>query len=476
MSDKIKIKVIEPTKAVETVTPLKVKETEYKEGKIYIRSVKGAFTALRQKINWILMLGFFLLPWISYAGRQAVLFDLEAQKFHIFGLIIWPQDLVLLAVLLMIAAYALFLVTTFVGRVWCGFTCPQTIWTFIFVWVEEKVEGKVNKRKNLDKQPSHFNKIWKKGLKHSIWLVISLITSLTFLAFFVPIKQLYVEFFTLNSTGTIYFWAVFFTFCTYGNAGWMREIMCLHMCPYARFQSAMFDKDTFSVAYDATRGESRGPRSRKADPKELELGDCIDCNLCVQVCPTGIDIRDGLQYECINCGACIDACDDVMDKMGYENKLISYTTENQLEGKKTNILRSKLVGYGSVLIIMSIVFGYFLMTMEQGKLDIIRDRNQLYRISSEGMLENVYTLKLLNKTEHKLEYTLSFSGLDEYTWIGRKKITVEAGEVFTLPMSISTDPYNLKKRSLPVSFVASAITNDGEVLAITAESKFFNEF
>lgn len=476
MSDKIVVKVIEPNKEVETITPPKVKDTQYKEGKIYIRSVQGIFTALRQKLNWILMLSFFLLPWVPYGDRQAVLFDLGAQKFHIFGLIIWPQDLVLLAVLLMIAAYALFLVTTFVGRVWCGFTCPQTIWTFIFVWVEEKVEGKVNKRKSLDKQPSHFQKIWKKTLKHSIWLFISLITSLTFLAFFVPVKQLYLDFFTLNATSTIYFWTVFFTFCTYGNAGWMREIMCLHMCPYARFQSAMFDKDTFSVAYDATRGENRGPRSRKKDHKELGLGDCIDCNLCVQVCPTGIDIRDGLQYECINCGACIDACDDVMDKMGYERKLISYTTENQLEGKKTHILRSKLVGYGSVLLIMVVVFVYFLMNIQLTKLDIIRDRNQLYRISSEGMLENVYTLKVLNKTEHKLTYTLSFSGLDDFIWLGRKTVTVEAGEVFTLPMSISTDPYNLKKRSVDVSFSANAISNNGEAVSVTAESKFFNEF
>jgi len=476
MSDKIPVKVIEPNKKVGIVTPPKIKDTEYKEGKIYIRSVKGVFTALRQRINWILMLGFFLLPWIPYGDRQAVLFDLGAQKFHIFGLIIWPQDLVLLAVLLMIAAYALFLVTTFVGRVWCGFTCPQTIWTFIFVWVEELVEGKVNKRKSLDKQPSHFNKIWKKGVKHSLWLIISLITSLTFLAFFVPVKELYLDVFTLNATSTIYFWAVFFTFCTYGNAGWMREVMCLHMCPYARFQSAMFDKDTYSVAYDATRGENRGPRSRKTDTQEENLGDCIDCNLCVQVCPTGIDIRDGLQYECINCGACIDACDDVMDKMGYDKKLISYTTENELEGKKTHILRSKLVGYGSALLIMCVVFAYFLVNIQPTKLDIIRDRNQLYRISSEGMLENVYTLKLLNKTEHDLTYTLSFSGLDDFTWIGRNTITIEAGGTYTLPMSISIDPYNLKKRSAKVSFSADAVSSSGDKISATAESKFFNEF
>lgn len=475
MSDNIDVKIIDTSKHDDIKHRTKVKDTEYKEGKIYIRSINGVFTAIRQKLNWILMLGFFLLPWIPYGDRQAVIFDLAEQKFHIFGLIIWPQDLVLLAALLMISAYALFLITTFIGRVWCGFTCPQTIWTFIFVWVEEKVEGKFNKRKKLDQQPNNWTKIWKKGLKHSIWLIISLITSLTFLAFFVPVKELYIDFFTLNASGLIYFWTLFFTFCTYGNAGWMREIMCLHMCPYARFQSAMFDKDTFSVAYDAQRGESRGPRSRKKDPKELGLGDCIDCNLCVQVCPTGIDIRDGLQYECINCGACIDACDDVMEKMGYEKKLISYTTENQLEGKKTHIIRGKLVGYGSVLAIMSIVFIYFLMSIQPLKLDIIRDRNQLYRISSEGLIENVYTLKILNKTEEDLNYKLSFSGLEEFEWLGVNEIFVKAGEVYTLPMSISADPYNLKKKLVNVTFIVEASLTNGEKIIVKEETKFFNE-
>lgn len=442
---------------------------------IYVRSVAGFFTSLRQRLNWLLMLGFFLLPWIPYGERQAILFDLAEQKFHIFGLVIWPQDLVLLAALLMIAAYALFLVTTFIGRVWCGYTCPQTIWTFIFIWVEEKIEGKFNKRKKLDQQPWTVDKIWKKSLKHVIWLAISLITALTFMAFFVPVKELYIDFFTFNADGLVVFWTLFFTFCTYGNAGWMREIMCLHMCPYARFQSAMFDKDTFTVAYDNKRGESRGPRSRKKDPKELGLGDCIDCNLCVQVCPTGIDIRDGLQYECINCGACVDACDDVMVKMGYEKNLISYTTENQLEGKKTHIVRSKLLGYGAVLAVMAIVFVYFLISIQPMKLDIIRDRNQLYRISSEGMVENVYTLKLLNKTEQPLTYNLTFSGLETFEWLGPQSVDVKAGEVYVLPMSISTDPYNLTKKVVKVSFVAEATLNDGTIISIAESSRFYNQ-
>jgi len=295
------------------------------------------------------------------------------------------------------------------------------------------------------------------------------------MAFFVPVKQLYIDFFTLNSSGLVVFWTLFFTFCTYGNAGWMREIMCLHMCPYARFQSAMFDKDTFTVAYKPERGDSRGPRPRKKDPKELGLGDCIDCNLCVQVCPTGIDIRDGLQYECINCGACVDACDDVMGKMGYEKNLISYTTENQLEGNKTKIIRSKLFTYGSILVIMIAAFSYFLLNIQPAKLDIIRDRNQLYRISSEGMVENVYTLKLLNKTEQQLTYHLTFEGLETFEWLGPQEVVVNAGEVFTLPMSISTDPYNLSKKVAKVSFSASATLADGEMITVMEKSRFYNE-
>jgi len=474
MSDKIDVKTVEPNSK-------EIRQAQQRQGngrvgqKIYMRSVTGFFSALRQRLNWVLMLGFFLLPWIPYGNRQAILFDLAEQKFHIFGLIIWPQDLVLLAALLMISAYALFVVTTFIGRVWCGYTCPQTIWTFIFIWVEELVEGKANKRKKLDQQALNFNKLWKKTLKHTIWLAISLITALTFMAFFVPVKQLYIEFFTLNSSGLVVFWTLFFTFCTYGNAGWMREIMCLHMCPYARFQSAMFDKDTYTVAYKPERGESRGPRPRKKDPEELGLGDCIDCNLCVQVCPTGIDIRDGLQYECINCGACVDACDDVMGKMGYAKNLISYTTENQLEGTKTKIIRSKLFTYGSVLLIMIAAFSYFLLNIQPAKLDIIRDRNQLYRISSEGMVENVYTLKLLNKTEQQLTYHLTFSGLEAFEWLGPKEVVVNAGEVFTLPMSISTDPYNLSKKVVKVSFSASATLADGETITVIEKSRFYNE-
>ncbi|HGF7235861.1 TPA: cytochrome c oxidase accessory protein CcoG, partial [Vibrio cholerae] len=234
----------------------------------------------------------------------------------------------------------------------------------------------------------------------------------TFVGYFVPIRALVIDFFTLSAAFWPVFWVLFFALCTYGNAGWMRSIMCIHMCPYARFQSAMFDKDTFIVGYDVARGEQRGPRSRKADPKALGLGDCIDCDLCVQVCPTGIDIRDGLQYECINCGACIDACDNTMERMGYAKGLISYTTEHRLSGKHTKVMRPKLLGYGAVFLVMIGLFFAQVAAVDPAGLTVLRDRTQLFRTNSSGEIENTYNLKVINKTQQPQTYQLSVKGLD----------------------------------------------------------------
>ncbi|MCL1079108.1 cytochrome c oxidase accessory protein CcoG [Parashewanella spongiae] len=440
---------------------------------IYVRAVQGIWTRLRSRMGWVAMLSFMLLPWVQWGDRQAVYFNLAEQKFHIFGLTIWPQDLTVLAALLMIAAFGLFFVTTYLGRVWCGYTCPQTVWTFIFIWFEEKFEGARNKRIKLDKMPWSFNKVWRKAAKHSAWLAFSLLTSMTFMSYFVPTTVIYTEVFTLSASGLIYFWVIFFMFATYGNAGWMREIMCLHMCPYSRFQSAMFDKNTFIVGYDAKRGESRGPRSRKADPKALGLGDCIDCDLCVQVCPTGIDIRNGLQYECINCGACIDACDNTMERMGYEKGLISYTTENKLEGIKEKLLRPKLVGYGVVMLTMVVLFIYSITAIEPMRIDILRDRNQLYRENTDGLIENTFTLKILNKTEQAQEYQLVVEGLSDYKWYGPQVVTIDSGEVYTLPVSVAVDPVDLKRTITDFSIRLSTKV-DGELVEVKQESRFFS--
>jgi cytochrome c oxidase accessory protein FixG len=441
--------------------------------RIYVRAIDGLWSSLRRRMGWIAMLFFLLLPWLPWGDRQAVWFNLGEQKFHVFGLTIWPQDLTLLAALFMIAAFALFFVTTYLGRVWCGYTCPQTVWTFMFIWFEEKLEGARNKRIKLDQMPWSYDKLWRKTAKHTAWIFLSLMTAMTFVSYFVPSREVYVDVFTLNASGGIYFWVVFFTLATYGNAGWMREIMCIHMCPYARFQAAMFDKNTFIVGYDTKRGETRGPRSRKDDPKELGLGDCIDCDLCVQVCPTGIDIRNGLQYECINCGACIDACDQTMDRMGYEKGLISYTTENKLEGIKQKVLRPKLVGYGVVLIAMILLFVYASATIAPVRMDIIRDRNQLYRENGQGLIENTFTLKILNKTEQSHEYVMSVEGLNNYKWYGPTSVTIAGGEVLTLPISVGVDPVELS-RSVTNIEIKVKTHIDGEAVEVEQESRFFS--
>ncbi|SFD29226.1 cytochrome c oxidase accessory protein CcoG [Pseudoalteromonas denitrificans] len=440
--------------------------------RIYVRAVKGVFQVLRQRLGFIAMLAFMLLPWLNFNGQQAVLFDLMNQKYNIFGVTLWPQDLTILAWILMISAFGLFLVTTFYGRVWCGFMCPQTVWTFIFIWFEEKFEGTANQRKKLDQREMNFDKFWRKTAKHTGWVIVSLLTAMTFVGYFTPIRQLFIDFFIFEADYYANWSILIFTLCTYGNAGWMREIMCLHICPYSRFQSAMFDQDTFTVSYDAKRGESRGPRTRKQDPKELGLGDCIDCNLCVQVCPTGIDIRNGLQYECINCGACVDACDEVMVRMNYPKKLISYTTERNLKtDNKTKAIRPKLIGYSIALIIMTTILAVDIFTRIPMDLDIIRDRNQLYRMSTEGLVENTFTLKILNKSQINKHYKIEVTGLSNFDYLGKKEINIKAGESYSLPLSIAIDPYDLKKPVTEFNFVIFDI--DTPDTRLSQKSNFF---
>ncbi|MBQ4839564.1 cytochrome c oxidase accessory protein CcoG [Pseudoalteromonas luteoviolacea] len=455
MDNKIKIKNI----PVEVHTPENLQPDRFNpRNRIYVRAVKGMHQLLRQRIGFLGMLAFMLLPWINFNGQQAVLFDLFEQKFNIFGLTLWPQDLTILAFILMIAAFALFLVTTFYGRVWCGYTCPQTVWTFIFIWFEEKCEGSANQRKKLDQRPMDFDKFLRKGAKHFFWGAFSLYTAVTFVGYFTPIRTLLPDLMMLSASGYATLSVVVFAVCTYGNAGWMREIMCLHICPYSRFQSAMFDKDTFTVSYDNKRGEGRGPRGRKQDPKELGLGDCIDCKLCVQVCPTGIDIRNGLQYECINCGACIDACDGVMDKMNYAKGLISYTTERNLEHAKkvTKPVRTKLIGYVLILLVLTGALAMNIAMRKTFELDIIRDRNQLYRVNFDGMVENTYTLKLINKAQTSQTFSISVSGLSHFELLGKQAVTVAAGSTLDVPVSVVMDPFDLNKPVTEFHFVLSS--------------------
>jgi cytochrome c oxidase accessory protein FixG len=468
---------------VKNVTPVKVhkpanadsKKNYNSRSRIYVRAVTGPLENFRRFFGLFFVGIFAAIPWIQYQGHQAVLLDIGEQRFTIFSLTLWPQDLTLLAYIFIVSAFALFFITTFAGRVWCGFMCPQTTWTYMYTWFEEKFEGSRNKRIKLDERPMDFDKFWRKSAKHLAWIAIALLTALAFVGYFTPIQQLYIDFFTFNSGFWATFSVLFFAVCTYGNAGWMREIMCTHMCPYARFQSAMFDKDTFTVSYDTKRGESRGPRSRKLAHEDLAtkgLGDCVDCNLCVQVCPTGIDIRNGLQYECINCGACVDACNGVMEKMNYPKGLISFTSEHELSGGTTHIFRPKLIGYFVVLVIMSGLLIADMTTRIPLEVDIIRDRNSLYRETNEGLIENVYTLKVLNKSQQQHTYDISVEGLPEYSYIGEKTVTVKGGEVYSLPISVATDPYNLSERVTKINIHVTTTDANGEVIEVNEPTKF----
>lgn len=453
-----------------TETPSSVRVVK-PEGKIYIRSVRGAIEGFRRWFGFGFLVLFALLPWLQFEGRQAILFDFGAQRFHLFGLTLWPQDLTLLAWLFIVAAFALFVVTAVWGRVWCGFMCPQTVFTFLFVWVEEKVEGARNKRIQLDKQPASVSKVAKKVVKHSIWATIAGLTSITFVGYFTPIDSLFIDIATFEVAFWPAFYVLFFAVCTYLNAGWMREVMCTHMCPYSRFQSSMFDADTLTVTYDSSRGEGRGPRPRKMSQQVYQqqgLGDCVDCNLCVQVCPTGIDIRNGLQYECINCGACVDACNGVMDKMGYAKALIAYRSENAINGVATRLLRPKVIGYFSVLLIMCAALVVDISFRKSHDIDIIRDRTSLYRETFEGHIENVYTLIIRNKTQQSQSFTVTVRGLDLVEFKGPQAFEVPASELARFPVSLVVDPSTLGEA---VTRFSIRVTDDNGV-AISEQITF----
>jgi len=385
--------------------------------KIYPRSVTGWFASWRLALVIGTQVVFYGLPWLYWNGRQAVLFDLAARKFYIFGLVFWPQDVIYLTVLLILSALALFLFTAVAGRLWCGYACPQTVYTEIFLWIERKIEGDRLARIRLDAAPFSAEKFVKKALKHTAWIALSIWTGYTFVGYFEPIRDLGVRTITWDLGGWESFWVVFYGFATYGNAGWMREQVCKYMCPYARFQSVMFDHDTLVIAYDRKRGEPRGARARKADPKAAGLGDCIDCSICVQVCPTGIDIREGLQYECIGCAACIDGCNQVMDKMGYPRGLIRYASENALaKGQSAGamwrrVLRPRTLLYTAILLLIATAAGVSLVLKNPLKMDIIRDRGALARESSPGIMENVYRIQIMNTDEKARSFRLSVEGL-----------------------------------------------------------------
>ena len=428
--------------------------------KIYPREVHGIFATLRLTGVVVLMGIYYGVPWLNWNNRQAILWDLPNQRFHIFNLTFWPQDLFYLSAILVIAALSLFFFTALAGRLWCGYACPQTVWTEVFLWIERKVEGDRPKQMRLDKSPWGIRKLGLKATKHGIWIILSLWTGYTFVGYFTPIRELGAGILIFEVGPWETFWVLFYGFATYGNAGWLREQVCIYMCPYARFQSAMLDKNTLIISYDPKRGEPRGSRRKSDDPRSLGLGDCVDCTLCVQACPTGIDIRNGLQYECIGCAACIDACDNVMEKVGYPKGLIRYTTENQLEVGSTNILRPRVAIYGLILLALIGSIIYAISIRIPLKLDVIRDRNALYRETDDGLVENVYTLKILNKDYQQHRYQLSVnSGYPLKLLVDNPNITVPEGDVNEVTARVQVEPGQFPTQSISFEFELRSLTD-----------------
>lgn len=388
------------------------------EAKIYPRAVHGWFAVWRWVLVWMTQLLFYGLPWLSWNGRQAVLFDLESRRFLIFDLILYPQDFIYLTALLVVSAFGLFFFTAVAGRLWCGYACPQTVYTEIFLWIERHTEGDRAARIRLDKAGWGVDKLLRKGGKHVAWLTVSLWTGFTFVGYFEPIRTLGSDALRLGLSGWEAFWILFYGLATYGNAGYLREQVCKYMCPYARFQSAMLDRDTLIISYDAVRGEPRGPRSKKVDAVQKGLGACVDCHQCVHVCPTGIDIRKGLQYECIGCAACIDVCNDVMDKFGYERGLIRYATQNGIQRRWTTaqqwrrVFRPRVLIYGAILLLVSGALVWSLAMRLPFKVDVVRDRAALAREVEDGMVENVYRLQLMNAAESTQRFQLDVRGIE----------------------------------------------------------------
>ena len=433
--------------------------------KIYPRSVSGVFAQWRIAVVTLTQVLFYGLPWINWNGRQAVLFDLIQRKFYIFGLVLWPQDVIYLTLLLILSALGLFLFTAIAGRLFCGYACPQTVYTEIFMWIERKVEGDRIARIRLDGEdwPWSLRKFRLKITKHSLWIILSLWTGLTFIGYFTPIKSLGLAIITLSLGPWQLFWLFFYSFATWGNAGFLREQVCKYMCPYARFQSVMVDKDTYLVTYDVKRGEQRGGRSKNADYKSMGLGDCLDCSICVQVCPTGIDIRDGLQYMCIGCGACVDGCNQVMKKMNYPQGLIRYTSERSIEdglsieATRKHIFRPRIVIYSVVMVLLSAAFASSLYMRNPLRLDIMRDRGALAREVNGGEIENVYRIQMMNASEHPMIVHLKVNGLVDPQILDSQghpidEITIRPTSNMMMPLKIRVNPEGVVPGTLPIHF------------------------
>lgn len=448
--------------------PVKV-DLYAKHIKIYPREDHGLFNKLRDSAVFILLAIFYAFPWLNWNGRQAILWDLPDRKFYIFDVVIWPQDFFFLAALMIIAALALFFFTTIAGRLWCGYACPQTVWARALLWIEEKVEGNRNQRIKLDKASWNRAKIGKKFLKYTLWILFAVWTGFTFVGYFSPIRGLTPRFFTFEMGTAETFWVFFYALMIWLLGAVMREQVCIYMCPYARFQSVMYDPDTLLIAYDTERGE---PRTRGKPKENNAQGDCVDCSVCVQVCPMGIDIRDGLQYQCTGCALCIDACNNIMEKLGRPRELIRYTTENRLAGITTGILRPRVFIYAALIIGMLVAVGWGLVNRNVIALDVIRDRSSLFRDSGDGNIENLFRLRIMNKDDTAHVFQVDIEGLEGATIDMDSAIPpVESGTIHDHIIRIKIDPENLNGvRS--TEFQIKLKASDDDTLSVSEDSVY----
>lgn len=392
--------------------------------KVYPRAVSGRFRNIKWAILIACLAVYYIAPWIRWdrgpnAPDQALLLDMAGRRGYFFWIEIWPQEVYYLTGLLILGAVALFLATALFGRVWCGYTCPQTVWTDLYMLVERWIEGDRNARIKLDQQPLSLNKAWRKVAKHTVWLVIAAATGGAWIMYFQDAPTVTREIFTGEASGGTYFFFGLFTGTTYLLAGWAREQVCTYMCPWPRFQAAMQDEHTLAVTYQGWRGETRG--KHKAGDSWEGRGDCVDCRACVNVCPTGIDIRDGMQLECIGCGLCIDACDEIMTKVGRPQRLIDFVSIANLERRANKLpailklLRTRTVIYAAMLALVVAIMAGTLLTRSSWEMNVLHDRAPLYVTLSDGSLRNGYTVKLLNKTRDERRLYLTIEGIPQAT-------------------------------------------------------------
>jgi len=442
--------------------------------------VSGGWQTWRRVVLAFLVVVFYANPWLRWDGEPGVRFDLTHRQFTLFWTTFVPEEFVLLAWAMLIAALVLFTVTVAAGRLFCGWACPQTVWTFVYFSIERFIEGDRTARLRLERGGWTPTRLAKKALKLTIWAAIALSISITFIGYFEDLHELLPRILRFDLTKWEKVVILLPALGSFVGSAVLREQVCFHMCPYARFQSVMFDHDTLIISYDEARAEPRGHRRREADYKAEGLGACIDCHKCVQVCPTGIDIRQGLQYQCIGCAACIDACTDVMASMGYGKSLVHYTSENRQAGKRVHVLRPRLIGYASLILVMLGLFSFALDHRTSVHLTVIRDRNRLYRERWDGEVENVYTLRIQNRAAESRDYRIVVASALPVAYVGPEVVAVAAGALASVPVRLVLDGEQAAKAATSeVQFGLRSVAGQGvegvdaEGVAIDEASRFY---